>query len=92
MFWLHDPFSAKKRKQKKPDNNKKQTATSKVDENVKNLLKLSNFKLNDKLVKAAFQRSSSRHYTMPEKEKAPEQTTSVFTEEDFARFAAEYTG
>lgn len=53
---------------------------------------MSSFKLNDKLVKSAFKRSASRHYVLPDKEKEPEQGTSIFTEEDFAKFAAEYTG
>lgn len=87
-----DPFPVKRKKQKKVQPMKPvATGASKVDENVKKLLKLSSFKLNDKLVKAAFKRSASRHYTLPDKEKAPEQTGSIFSEEDFARFAAEYT-
>lgn len=67
------------------------SGSSKVDANVKQLLKLSSFKLNDKLVQSAFKRSASRHYTLPDKEKAPAQSASIFSEEDFARFEAEYT-
>lgn len=88
----YHPLPVKKRKTKKAVQPKPElTGSSKVDANVKKLLKLSSFKLNDKLVKSAFKRSASRHYTLPDKEKAPEQATSVFSEEDFARFAAEYT-
>lgn len=81
-------------KRKKHTATKKQlpaSSTCKVEDNVKRLLKLSSFKLNDKLVQSAFKRSASRHYTLPDQEKAPAQTTSCFTEEDFKRFAAEYT-
>lgn len=88
------PFAVQKRKRKQKKAPKLPVASSsasKVDENVKKLLKLSSFKLNDKLVQSAFKRSASRHYTLPDKEKAPEQSTSIFSEEDFARFAAEYT-
>lgn len=81
----------KKKKSKAAHKQLPSTATSKVDDNVRKLLKLSSFKLNDKLVQTAFKRSASRHYTLPPKEKAPEEAKSVFTEEDFARFAAEYT-
>lgn len=69
------------------------SSSSTVEANVKKLLKLSSFKLNDKMVQSAFKRSTSRHYTMPEKEKVPDKSsTSIFSEEDFARFAAEYNG
>ena len=50
---------------------------------------LSNFKLNDKMVKTTIERSRSRHYKLPENEDNQQQE-SVFTEEDFEKFAAEY--
>lgn len=51
---------------------------------------LSSFKLNDKTIKAAFERGTARHYKLLEQAEKEKPKTSAFSEEDFARFAAEY--
>ncbi|XP_015126159.1 uncharacterized protein LOC107047825 [Diachasma alloeum] len=61
-----------------------------VQDNVQRLLSLSSRKLDGETAEKLFNRAVKQ--PLKPKEKPQEKQTTAFTEEDFAKFAAEYTG
>ncbi|XP_011499012.1 PREDICTED: active regulator of SIRT1-like [Ceratosolen solmsi marchali] len=70
---------------------KLETKSNRMEENIRKLLRLSNCKYDEEVMKKVIDRGVKKRY-LTEEDKPVEEEKTVFTEEDFQKFEAEYFG